>query len=112
MNLPILTKLRSYLSDLKERVKLTDAFAKPVRMGSHPLKSSEDTLLDIIDYIERWINNKEDIELKPTWKNLFKIMKDISPELGELAYKIKVLFNGKHNMLLLYQSSNVVLVWL
>ena len=106
-NVPILTKIKPWISDLKERVKLLDTSTKPARMittdeirsdsRSLTLNSNTDALLEVLDYFERWINSAEVVKLKPTWRNLFKMMKDISPELGELAYQIKALFTGKHN---------------
>ena len=90
MNLLILTTFKPWIGNLEERVKLPSTLDRFMfRFRSYTSDS------DVIDYFERWINSKEVVELKPTWRNLFKIMKDISPELGELAYQIKVLFNGE-----------------
>ena len=98
--IPILSKFEQWLSDLKARVKLTDSCAKPMRMMKecpYTRKSDSDTtLLDVIDYIERWISSKDGVDIKPTWSNFFKIMNDISSELGQSAYQMKELFNGMY----------------
>ena len=98
MNIPVLTMLQSKLSDLKERLKLTgviDCYStKPPRKSRKLDYTTTFELSDVIEYINRWINST-DCAVQPTWKNFFRILKDTSPELGELAYQIKELFHGK-----------------
>ena len=99
MNIPVLTMLQSKLSDLKERLKLTDVLFDyySIRLPRKPRKPGYTTtfgLLDVIEYINRWINST-DCVVQPTWKNFFRILNDTSPKLGELAYQIKELFHGK-----------------
>ena len=110
--IPILSKFKQWLSDLKARVKLTDSCAKPMRMikTSHTRKASKSnldtTLLDVIDYIERWISSRDGVDTKPTWRNFFKIMKDISSELDQPIYQMKELFNGMYNNIIVSISDS------
>ena len=100
MNVPVLTKLQSNLSDFKEQIKLSDTSTKPLRVIRKPHRLDYDvsklyktgsTSLEVIEYTERWINNIPE----PTWRNFFKILDYASSELGQLAYQIKDLFHGE-----------------
>ena len=49
-----------------------------------------------LDFIESWINSTDhDSVPEPTWRNFFRVLKDTSPELGELVYQIKEIFHGE-----------------
>ena len=67
MNIPVLTKLQLKLSDLKERVKLTDACTKPRKFRSYTASSDESkcTLSGVIEYTKRWMDNPDSVP-KPT----------------------------------------------
>ena len=93
MNIPVLTKIQSKLSDVKERVKLTNACTKPRKFTTSTALSDKRayTLSDVVKYIERWINSTGCVP-EPTWRSFFRILKDISPELGKLACQIKEIF--------------------
>ena len=58
------------------------------------LSSFEGSLLAVFKHIDKWINST-DCDPQPTWKNFFRILKDTSSELDQLAYQIKEIFNGK-----------------
>jgi hypothetical protein len=49
---------------------------------------------ELIDYIESWINSTDSVP-EPTWRNFFRVLKDISPELGKLVHQIKEIFHGE-----------------
>ena len=49
---------------------------------------------EAIDFIESWINSTDSVP-EPTWRNFFRVLKDTSPELGELVYQIKEIFHGE-----------------
>ena len=97
MNVPVLTKLQSKLSDLKKRLKLPDVCAEPRRKTAKLTNYTDEatTLSEVIDCIDRWINSMGSVQ--PSWRNFFRILKDISPKLDILAYQIKELFHGKIN---------------
>ena len=45
-------------------------------------------------YIKSWINSTDSVP-EPTWRNFFRVLKEISPELDELVYQIKEIFHGE-----------------
>ena len=113
MSIPVLTKLQSNLSDFKEQMKQIDTSTKPLRKTREPhwlrwcgddaafkkLYKTGSTSSEVIEYIERWINStKLKCVPEPTWRNFFKILKDASSELGQLAYQIKELFHGMYSL--------------
>ena len=102
MNVPVLAKLQSNLSDFKEQIKLSDTSTKPLRAIRKPHRLDYDDRLSklyktgsislgVIEYTEQWISNIPE----PTWRNFFKILDYASSELGQLAYQIKDLFHGE-----------------
>ena len=47
-----------------------------------------------IKYLESWINSTDSVP-QPTWRNFFRVLQDLSPELGKLVYQIKEIFHGE-----------------
>ena len=89
MNIPVLTEIQSKLSNLKDKIKLTDTSVV------HEYQYNAGTISsDVIEYIESWINSTNCVP-EPTWRNFFKILKDTSPELDQLTYQIKEIFHGR-----------------
>ncbi len=110
MNMPVLTKLQSNLSDFKKQLKPTDTITKPFRpiRKSHwldygdkfsKLYKTGSTSSEVIEFLEQWMNSVKE----PTWKNFFKILEYSSSELGLLAYQIKDLFCGKSSCIIVIE---------
>lgn len=97
MNIPVLTKLTPNLEIFNKMltIKVDDPLYAPiVPKYSH--------ITGTIEYLREWMNTKSFCRSKctmipPTWRNFIKILKDISPELSQVAYQIKDLFKGKHH---------------
>ena len=105
MNIPVLSNLQLKFSDLRDQIKLpaADTSAKPFsyRKLAREQKHRERNQYNastvspaVIQYIDRWINCS-DCVLEPTWRNFFRVLRDTSPELGQLSYQIKELFHGR-----------------
>jgi hypothetical protein len=101
MNVPILTKLQSNLSDFKKQLKSTGTSTKPIRSTRKPhwldygdkfskLYNTGSTSSEVIEFLEQWMKSVKE----PTWRNFFKILQYSSSELGLLAYQIKDIFCG------------------
>ena len=95
-NIPIITKLQPKLSELRKRAKF------------HPLHGDDDecrielfamTVKYIHDWVKpwhteshSWLKHMRFDSLRPSWNNFFMILREISPELGELADQIETYF--------------------
>ena len=93
MNIPVLTELKSRLCDFKDRIEPPNTCAKHSCYKHMFDWYTTFELSFVIKYIKWWMNSASNVQ--PTWRNFFGILKDISPELGQLAYQIKEIFNGK-----------------
>ena len=86
-NIPVLTKLQPKLNELSSRalflVQDLDEFRK------HGIDSI--TVKYIHSWLQQW-QRKSDC-LKPSWKTLFMIMREISPDLGDVADQAEGYFN-------------------
>lgn len=95
MNIPVLTKLTPNLEILNKMItiKVDDPLYAPrVPAYRH--------ITGTIEYLKDWMNTnsysyRHRTMIPPTWRNFIKILKDISPELSQVAYQIKDLFKGK-----------------
>ena len=93
MKIPVLTKIQSTLDHPEERMTGTTGLIYKYWYG---VKQNSGTISDVIWCIKKWISSTStDCVPEPTWSNFFKILKDTSPELGQLAYQIKEVFQGK-----------------
>ena len=95
MNIPVLTKLTPNLEILNKLllIKVDNPIYAP-RVSKHHLMSVT------IEYLGEWVNTKSYCRsrctmIPPTWRNFTKVLKDISPELSQVAYQIKDLFKGR-----------------
>ena len=95
MNIPVLTKLTPNLEILNKMVliKVDDPLDAPIVPDYCHMTGT-------VGYLEDWTNmssyrSRHTIMIPPTWRNFIKILKDISPELSQVAYQIKDLFKGK-----------------
>ena len=88
VDIPVLKSLQSKLSDLQHKINLT-----PTQQRSYSGGYSDSSA--VIRYIGNWINSSGHV-IDPTWRNFFKILRETSPELGQLAYQIKEIFHGTY----------------
>ena len=94
LKIPVLTKIQSALGDPPKR--MTDTTGFIYKYWYDDVSRYSGTISDVLRTIKKWISSTStDSVPEPTWNNFFKILKDTSPELGQLAYQIKEVFQGK-----------------
>ena len=102
MKIPVLTKIQSMLDNPLYRMTNTTGFTCVYEYwrGVERNHRNSGTISDVIKCIIWWISSTStDSVPEPTWSNFFKILEDTSPELGQLAYQIKEVFQGKLHVL-------------
>ena len=98
MSIPVLTKLAPNLEILNKMLTLEVDDSRYVP----GVPAYYDHITGTIKYLREWMNTKSyrsrcTTMIPPTWRNFIKTLKDISPELSQVAYQIKDLFKGKHH---------------
>ena len=97
MNIPVLTKLSLNLDIFDKTITLDD----PCNIQGNELQYyRRNSIIGTIDYLGDWVNresyrSRSTTMIPPTWRNFIMILKDISPELNQVAYQIKDLFKCK-----------------
>ena len=94
-NTPIMAKLQPKLSELRKRAMF------------HPLHGDYEYRVELfamtVKYIYSWVKpwhtpsllkrwHRTSVSLRPSWNNFYMILREISPELGELADQIETYF--------------------
>lgn len=97
MSIPVLTKLTPNLEIFNKMltIKVDDPLYAPRVPTYYHITGT-------IEYFKEWMNTKSYRStrctmISPTWRNFIKTLKDISPELSQVAYQIKDLFKGKYH---------------
>ena len=87
-NIPVMTKLQSKLSELSKRAKFLPL--DDIEYRQYGIEISAMTVKYIHSWVKQWHRMSD--SLRPSWNNFYMILREISPELGELADQIETYF--------------------
>ena len=95
-NIPVLTKLEPKLNELSQRAKFIPLDEEVLRDCSNVNKCCDkNEFSKTVMYINSWVEcwHVSSGVILPSWKNFYAILKEISPELGNLADQIESYFS-------------------
>ena len=97
-NIPVMTKLQSKLSELSKRAKFLP-LDNDDEYRQYGIEISAMTVKYIHSWVKHWHTHswlkgwhRRSDSVRPSWNNFYMILREISPELGELADQIETYF--------------------